>query len=1294
MASRHNQFAPSAPESITLTVLRNPLDTRCWARDTMTVESGALAPLQTVLPTYCAPDGSWVVIENGRLIPADEWSLRCTTPGAELIIYPVLHGAVAQIITGVVLMAAGAGLFFVTGGAAAPWGIGLMLMGAGMIVGGSATLIIGSPSMPQIAAFGGAGAESSSPTFGFQGIRNSTQVGSPIGVVYGTHKVGGQYIQMFTRNDNDTSVLYALLALSEGEITAISDILINGQAITNYTGVTTDQVMGTSNQSAIALFGDKTTSAYTNDAAIVDTTWLTYTTVGTAITAFELLVEFQQGLFTIGSGGNLSTAAVTLTVEYKLSSASSWTTMSAVTYTEAKRAVLRRTIREEGLAAGQYDIRVQRTTVESTSLTVVDAVRRASINEIINDAFIYPHTALLAVKAVATNQLSGGVPTITSVVQGVKVKVFTSATAYTKAHSNNPAWVVFDMLTNRRYGMGKFLYMIEHTGSWTFTNGSTTVTGSGFTNAIRKGQKIDVTLTSSTGSIYTVSSYTNATTFVLTTAFTGTTGSYTAAAHRDDLDVASFVSWASFCDTLVSDGNASTEKRATCDFVFDADRTSAWDAVIKICGLGFAAPIKIGNYIRIKFQQAEAAAQLFTMANIVKDSFGETFMSLKERANYFEVQYLNASNNYEQDLVTLEDPLLYTNEEPERKQTVSVYGCTRTGHAIRLARFYQLANRLITRTVAFSALIDAITCEPGDVINFQHDVPGWGQASRAASGSGSSTIVLDMPVTIGTGTYQVMIRHQNDTLETKTITSTAGTYTTLTISGTWTTIPADGEVVAVGVTAILVKPFRIIAIERQTDFTAKISAIEYSADLYDETNLTSVNRVNYSTLQALIGPVPAVTELTMFQLDSVINSVWVSFKPPNSLNYGTTQIWRTINNTDYLLGESHDGAFAIEGLPQGTVVTVKAITVSVTGVLGDLDTAPTASALITAGTPGDVTGLSWYFLDGHARLFWTAVTWVREITYELRLGTSWNTGIVLGNTAYTTTDAAGNGTYWIAAYDPINDAYSANPASLVLDIFRMNTGDTLVENVVAELDEDATYWSGTLSGGAVLDTLNNTISLTGAGFFDSIANMDLEDSIDFFGSIVSSGYYEIPSASIIDLTVVKPAHVQCTYTAVGASPGDTWDEMADVDVDADIDGQYASFVQCEIEINTAQLDGVFTGYRKFVPGLHVFRKMKLRAALSSSDTAVTCTLSAMQWTVDMPDRDEQQGNIALLAAGASYTFTPAFGAIPAIAVTIQDGGTGDFVALTSKSTTGFTLQVKNSSGAGVARTVDWHARGY
>lgn len=757
---------------------------------------------------------------------------------------------------------------------------------------------------------------------------------------------------------SDNDVLYLLLALSEGEIESIGTIKIQGQAVANYRDVTTDTRLGTNGQSAITLFGDNSVTQITADAAIADT-YLSYTTAAKNVTALELLVQFPQGLFVVTDGGGLGTATVDLEVEYKLTSAGSWTAFGTLSVSDAKRSVLRRNIRIDGLAAGQYDVRIRRTSPESTGLRRVDAVRRSAVSEIVNDAYVYPNTALLAVKALATDQISGGLPTITAAVKGVKVKVFSSATAFSVVWTDNPAWIVFDMLTHTRYGMGQFTWPIQHSGSWTLTNGSATVTGSGFTGKIRKGQKIVVWINATAGGVLTVLSVQSDTQFTLTATWNLTTGSYSAEAHRNDLDLQSFVNWAGFCNASVSDGNGGTEKRATCNMVFDQQTSSVWDAANKVCGLGLASLVKLGNYITVKYQQAETSVQLFTMGNIVKGSFKESFLPLDQRANVFEVAYLNAANDYEQEMITLEDPLLYTNSEQERKQTIQVYGATRSSHAARLARFYQNANRYLTRTIEFEAGIDAVAAEPGDVIDFQHDVPQWGFGGRVGVGSTTSSVVVDQPMTVVTGkTYQVKVRFADDTRQTKTVTNAPGTSTILTISGTWDggKVPADGDVFAFGETGVVTKPYRLIAVERTPEFHAKLSGIEYNATVYDEMNLTPVNVVQFSSLPNLSGPPPQVTDLAITQLDNA--SILVTFAPPTDARYQTTYLYRMIDGRSELLTESRNGNALLKGFAPGELLVIRAVAVSSAGAQANIQASPLVVLNVQQrALPPDVSGL-------------------------------------------------------------------------------------------------------------------------------------------------------------------------------------------------------------------------------------------------------------------------------------------------------------------------------------------------
>lgn len=1276
---------PSTAEPLaqmtTLALIDRPLDAATAER--VAIQHGRM--VAEVLPARVTAAG-WIVVDSGRVIPAGDWPTHVIRPGAEILCYPRYgdFGKLAnKLLIGGIMFAAGLALSFTP---AAPVGLFFMATGGGMLAGGASELLFGKPGKPN--SPGSHGDQAGSSTYGFAGIQNSTRIGSPLPVVYGTHRVGGQVIASSLVTQDDSDVLHLLLAVSEGAISAIADVQINEQPAANFSSVTTEQRLGTNDQTAIGLFGDASAATVQADVALT-TSFASYTTALTNINAFEVKLTFGQGLFSLNSNGNFQSASVAIEVDYRLVGAPGWTTGPRQTYAAAQRAVLRRSLRVDGLAAGQYDIRVRRTTDQSTDSNLQNEVHREAITEILNHGFRYPNTALYAIKTLATNVLSNNLPKVTALVSGVLVKVWASPTQYSVAWSNNPAWIVFDMLTNPRYGMGRFVWPNEYsTGTVQVTNGSAIVQGTGTgwtTTTVRKGMVFVHPSQGRAGRVLSLN--VGAQQITLTTTWAGLTQSGLGyELHADDLDLQSFVDWAAFCDELVPDGLGGMERRATVDMVFDADQQGIWEAVSKICGLGQAAPLKVGSYIRIKIERAATPVQLFTMANIVKDSFEEIFLPLKERANIFEVQFLNAANNYLQDMIVLEDPAIYTNSEAPRRQTVSLYGITRSSHAARMARLYRAINREITRTISFDVGIDAVRCEPGDVIRFQHDVPQWGYGGRAAAGSTSGTIVLDRAVTLAPATtYEVLVRHADDTIETKTVTTGPGTVSTVAISGTWTTTPVKGSVWAFGEVAISTKPFRIIQIERTPELNARLTCVEYNAAIYDDSSTPEVNHLNYSALGELAGPPGPVKNLVLVEQDLTPQSVWVSFTPPGSLNFATARIYRTDSGVDVLLGTSANGSFPISGIAAGELLTVKVTSVSTAGVESDRALAPTAALVKGETHPPDVTGVTQYFEGGIAYLVWTPVSWVTGIEYELRKGTTWESGIILGRTPLTRIPAAGDGTYWIAARDE-SGSYSITPTSLAV------AGSALTNNVVVTLDEDGRLWPGTVSGDA--HVLDNTIKLGGTTLYDAIADLDAETGlIDAWGGVAASGTYEIQTSDIIDLGTSKLVGIVATYAARGEAPNNLIDDVPDFDALATLDGSYGALIDVRVEIAIAGNDGLFGSWLNLVPGQYVGRKFKFRVSLSTTSDQVTAVLTALDITVDMPDRIDSYANQALDAAGTALVYSPAFQARPNVQVTIVNATDGDDVRLTGESSAGCTIQVRNG-GAGVARNANIQVVGY
>lgn len=165
-----------------LTVIDNVLDVGARRIQTPITIGRTVAE---ILPERVTPESDWVVIENGKILEPHEWH-HLITPGMEIICYPRMRNDFARI---------GIGAAFITLAILQPeflaaypaMGMFLGATGAGLAIGGVTNLLMGPPKNPSVPSLT-SGDQGGSPTYGFGGIQNSTRIGAPIPVVYGTHK--------------------------------------------------------------------------------------------------------------------------------------------------------------------------------------------------------------------------------------------------------------------------------------------------------------------------------------------------------------------------------------------------------------------------------------------------------------------------------------------------------------------------------------------------------------------------------------------------------------------------------------------------------------------------------------------------------------------------------------------------------------------------------------------------------------------------------------------------------------------------------------------------------------------------------------------------------------------------------------------------------------------------------------------------------------------------------------------------------------------------------------------------
>lgn len=256
--------------------------------------------------------------------------------------------------------------------------------------------------------------------------------------------------------------------ISEGEIGGLVDGLKsiyldntpiqNSDGSYNFTNVQSEGRTGTQDQDVMSDF-DTTEKEIAVSAEVKKTTPLTRTVTDANVTRLRLTLGVQS-LFRQEDNGDTNGASV----DFKI-------TVGNATYNlningKYSSQYLRALV-VDNLPPVPFNIKVERITADSSSQRLQNKTVWASYTEIIDTDFAHPNTAYVGIKF--DSETHSNIPTRTYEVYGIKVKVPSNYDPMTRkytglwdgtfkiAWTNNPAWVLFDILTNKRYGLGERL---------------------------------------------------------------------------------------------------------------------------------------------------------------------------------------------------------------------------------------------------------------------------------------------------------------------------------------------------------------------------------------------------------------------------------------------------------------------------------------------------------------------------------------------------------------------------------------------------------------------------------------------------------------------------------------------------------------------------------------------------------------------------------------------------------------------------------------------------------------------
>ena len=949
------------------------------------------------------------------------------------------------------------------------------------------------------------------------------------------------------------------------------------------------------------------------------------------VDAVNITITFPQ-MQEAKENGDLLGSSVTLQIQVQYNGGG-FSTVITDTITGRTADAYQRDYRVGLTSTFPVDIRVVRVTPDSTNTSLINSFSWTSFGEIIDDASTYANSAYTSLRLDSMQFQS--IPTRKFRIRGIKVRI-------PGAGANNSGTPTVD-------GNGRIVYPNGY-----IFNG---VMGAAQWCACPAMVLLDIL----------------------------TDTRYGLGNHIGDssVDLFSFVTASKFANTLVSDGFGGQEARFSCNVNIQA-ASEAFDIINELAGVMRCMPIWSAGTLSLAQDSPKDASYLFTLANVTPEGFNYSGSSLKTRHTVVSVSYFNMDTR-EIDFEVVEDAAAIAKFGVIIKQ-VKAFACTSRGQAARLGRAVLFTEQNESEIVSFATSIDSgVVVRPGAVIEIADPVrSGLRRGGRVKSATTQSITVDDDTVTSlpTTNNPSISVIMPDGTVRVATVSSIVGNV--INFIGSLPQAPNPNTVWLIQDDTVKTQKFRVITVEESDGVNYAITALSYVNEKY--AFIEDGSRLPDRTISVLNLPKPAPSGLVAQEKLVVINNqavskLIVSWQPVTGVtqyqvNYRFNNgnfVSTTVSSPDFEIFNTSVGTYEIQVFSYNTA----------------LQLSPSSSNLNvnTVGktaVPDNVSGLT--------------IEPFSEKLVRLRWNVSSDLDVTHGGFVYVRHSTKVDGTGTFANSVDLIDALPGNSTQAVVPLLegeyilkfqddggRFSTGETSVvidlpDNVSALVtqtrreDLDNPKFQGTktntnfdASAGALTLT-NPATNASGEYAFNTVLDLGGVFSLDLKRHFLSEGFY---IGTLFD-----------SRTALI----DTW---------TDFDGAEATAVNAKLLVATTQDNPssgspTFTAFQTFANGTYKGRGFKFKTELTSGDPAQNIRISQLGYTASLQRRVEQSN--ALTANGSTnVTFTNTFfvgtssllGAnsnLPAIGITAQNLGAGEFFQISNISGTGFTIVFKDSGG--------------
>ena len=526
-----------------------------------------------------------------------------------------------------------------------------------------------------------------------------------------------------------------------------------------------------------------------------------YTVVPYSATPAAAKLTFSISVMsTLDGDGNMKGGQVTIAVYSRPNSASNWVLEKSITK-KGKTThgyTFDYTIKQPtaATAAAPWEIRVIRTSPDSASSKKQNTITWTTTTQVYYSNLSYdnPPSALIGVKLNDASQFGNKIPEIMFRVKGKKVKIPSNYDAtnriytgtwdgswkstlsvVTKTYTNNPAWCLYDILTD-------------------------TVAGIGIPEA-----DIDKY------SIYNLAKYA-------------------------DEQLANGYSVPVVCQDngeVLEESYPLFIPRFTLDYSFNTREgvKELLSQVLSLCNANLITN-EFGQIAVIFQKPGQTIKRNISNANVVDGTFTYQSSNIEQRSNLVNVTYNNGLNFGRTDTVTVSDESLITRYGLQPLDIV-LPGCYYQAQAVRKARWALYTNCFFTNFVSFSVFLDGMTYKIGDLIrvydNYNQDTQQAGTIVGSSTVSSSTTLTFDRPITLDTGTFTFSCFDSSGAEVTKTVTG-GTTISSVTIPSLVTVLTSS--IFIFSSTTVSGKVYRVTSISQNSDEQYAITGLEFDDAIF------------------------------------------------------------------------------------------------------------------------------------------------------------------------------------------------------------------------------------------------------------------------------------------------------------------------------------------------------------------------------------------------------------------------------------------------------------------------------